>query len=162
VKPGILWHDTARLWRAGRAHLRERKSARRLDLGLAFLEIEGEPVPGEILTARTAVTELGPGPRAVQIVLDFWQEGGLDTARGHVGGVVAAMTTEPRRRLELKISTDGGGHGKAWCRGEPLECRSLPGEAPWGDSCVAIVALRSGEEEIDRIVARPRWKVTGA
>jgi hypothetical protein len=162
VRPGILLHDTARLWRAGCAHLRERKISRRLDLGLAFLEIESEPSPGEIITARTAVTELGPEPRVVQVILDFWLEGGLDAARGHVGGVAVEITTRPRRRLELRIATDGREHREAWCQGRSLECRPLPGTAPWAASCVAIVALQSGGGEIDRIVARPRWRVAGA
>jgi hypothetical protein len=162
VRPGILLHDTARLWRAGRAHLRERGRSRRLDLGLAFLEIESRPSPGEIVTARTAVTDLGAVSRSVRVVLDFWLEGGLDAARGHVGGVAVEITTRPRRRLELRIATDGRDHREAWCQGEPLECRAVPGNAPWGESCVAIAVLQSGDEELDRIVARPRWKVTGA
>ena len=150
MRPGILLHDTARLWRAGRAHLRERKASRRLDLGLAFLEIESEPAPGEIVTARTAVTELGPEPRAVLVVLDFWLEGGLDEARGHVGGVA------------VEIATDGRDRHEAWCQGKSLECRPLPGTAPWAESCVAIAILQCGGKELDRIVARPRWKVMEA
>ena len=162
MRPGILLHDTARLWRAGRAHLRERKASRRLDLGLAFLEIESEPAPGEIVTARTAVTELGPEPRAVLVVLDFWLEGGLDEARGHVGGVAVEIATRPRRRLELQIATDGRDRHEAWCQGKSLECRPLPGTAPWAESCVAIAILQCGGKELDRIVARPRLKVMEA
>jgi hypothetical protein len=108
------------------------------------------------------VTDLGPEPRPVQVVLDFWLEGGLDKARGHVGGAVVELTTQPRQRLEMRITTDGRDHREAWCLGRPLACRPLPGTAPWGRDCVAIAVLQCGGEEIDRIVARPRWKVDGA
>jgi hypothetical protein len=158
VRPGTLLRDAARLWRAGRDHLRERKSSGRLELGLAFLEIEGEPVPGEIVTARTAVTELGAEPRGVRLVLDFWLEGGSDATRGHVGGVVVEITTRPRRQVELAISTDARDHREAWCQGQRLECRPVPGADPWGRHCVALAILQLGGDEIDRIVARPRWK----
>ncbi len=138
MKLAVLLHDARRLWRAARAHPRQRRAARRMDLGLAFLDA----APGQDgITCEAAVTELGPAPREVELTFDMWADDGPGAGGGPggrsepVGHVVLRAVTVPRRRTPVRLHSD-------FCGGHHRRPATL------------FLVLRHQGQEVDRIEMR--------
>lgn len=162
MNPGLLVHDARRVWTSARRYRAERRGARRVDLGLAFFEaVERAAVAGRPARYRVGVTDLGPAPRSVRLVLEFWLPGVSDPAAGRAAHLVCDLITRPRSRLEAEIVTDRLREARAWCEGAPLRCHLLPGPTPAAACYTVLLTLREGEEIVDQIVARQRLEPAG-
>ena len=151
MRLSLLLHDGARLWRAARAHQQQRRTARRMDLGLAFLEVEPGPGPANY---HAAVTELGPLSREVELTLDLWADGDGGAASRPVGHVVLCAATAPRRRVPVRIRTDFAGTAEARWDGYSVPCHLQPAVRAGGGPGTLFLVLRHQGQEIDRIEMR--------
>ena len=153
MKASTLYHDGRRILRALWLHRGQRHRAGRRDLGLAYLEVvEPVAVPGREATYRTAVTDLGPEPRPVELVLDFWLRS--DGPPQHVGYMVAELITVPRSRAEIEMRWDGVHPGKARHEGVSLPCQTWFGAVNRPGVCDVDLILRCNADPVDDVRAR--------
>ena len=155
MRPSVLYHDSRRLLRALRVHRGERNRAQRLDLGLAYLEVKDEvAVPSRDATYRTAVTNLGPEMRQVELVLDFWIH---EPAKAHhVGYLLVQLSTRPRSRLDVEMSWDGVEPGRAHQEDHSLPCRTWFGAVNRPGQCDVLLTLRGDSRVMDKVQSRQR------
>lgn len=156
MKFRLLGQDAGRIWRGARRYREEKRCARRIDLGIAYLHAV-DPVArqGTAARYRAAVTDLGPVSRPVRLVLDFCLAGALDVERGRSIRLVTDLMTHSRARREVEWHTDGLRVARARCGPEDLACQLEAMPVSGADHDVVLTLLHR-DRMIDRVVARQR------